>query len=346
MTEPAELLLEGPRGRRLCLELAAALDEDIGSAVFWLGYELDPGKGTSRVLFGSADPAERPSPEHLAGTILSLDLRRMDDEQICAALQRSVDSARYWQAPEGEDALAALPVIRRALQPLAERVLDTRAAQAWDSPGTPEQWSIDWRPAEDPAPLPRNPRGILQKWGEAVRAEEAQAERDRPQDPRAAFSGTWWSAPLGLVRTAGQIPAGLSLVEDSAGLDEATVIPVSGIGRILDIRSPADWMTLCRAYPLEVTASRRHNWFQTTGRIGRWVIPDWERAAGQWDAVHLTVLGYLRSAGRALDVDAGTASVIAGWDPDSTLWLTDRAREVNGPRQVWRRSEDTWIRVA
>ncbi|MCQ1999614.1 hypothetical protein [Arthrobacter zhaoxinii] len=143
----------------------------------------------------------------------------------------------------------------------------------------------------------------------------------------------------------GQIPAGLSLVEDSAGLEEATVIPVSGTGRTLRIRSPEDWIALCRAYPLEVTASRRHNWFQTTGRIGRWVIPDWEQAAERWDAVHLTVLGYLRSAGRALAVDAGTASVIAGWDPDSILWLTDRVREIEGPRQIWRRSADQLFRA-
>ncbi|MCQ1999613.1 hypothetical protein [Arthrobacter zhaoxinii] len=131
MMSPAEQLLEGPRGRRLCLELAAELNQDVRSAVFWLGYELDPGKGTSTVLFGSAGPDDLPSPEHLAAGILSLDLRRLDGEQIQAALQRSVDTAQYWQEPDGEDALAALPVIRRALRPLAERVLETRAAQRW-----------------------------------------------------------------------------------------------------------------------------------------------------------------------------------------------------------------------
>lgn len=346
MMPPAEQLLEGPRGRRLCLELAAELNQDIRSAVFWLGYELDPGKGTSTVLFGSAGPGDLPSPEHLAGTILSVDLHQMDDEQIQAALQRSVDTARYWQEPDGEDALAALPVILNALHHVAERVLDAPAAQWWSKPGPPEQWAIDWRPGADPAPLPRDPQGTLQKWGAAVRTEEALAAQDRPQDPRAPFSGSWWSIPLGLVRTVRQLPAGLSLIEDSSDV-EATAIPVSGTGRILHIRSPGDWTTLCRTYPLEVTASRRHDWFRTTGRAGRWVIPDWERAAGQWDAVHLTVLGYLSSAGHALPVDAGTASVIAGWDPDSTLWLADRVREVEGPRQVWRRAQmgDAWLRV-
>lgn len=140
----------------------------------------------------------------------------------------------------------------------------------------------------------------------------------------------------------------MTLVEDFPGWEEATVIPVRGAGRTLEIRTAGDWISLCRAYPLEVTASRRHDWFRTTGRDGRWVIPDWERVAGEWDAVHLTVLGYLGSAGRALGIDADTATVIAGWDPDSTLWLTDVARETEEERQMWHRSpgDESWTRTA
>jgi hypothetical protein len=112
----------------------------------------------------------------------------------------------------------------------------------------------------------------------------------------------------------------------------------------LEIRTPADWTSLCSEFPLDVTASRRHDWFRTTGRDGRWVIPDWERVAEEWDAVHLTVLGYLSGAGRALPVSPDTATVIAGWDPDSTLWLTDVAREWEGPRQSWHRAphDQSW----
>ena len=42
--------------------------------------------------------------------------------------------------------------------------------------------------------------------------------------------------------------------------------------------------------------------------------------------------------GRALPVSPDTATVMAGWDPDSTLWLTDVAREREGPRQSWHRA--------
>lgn len=144
--------------------------------------------------------------------------------------------------------------------------------------------------------------------------------------------------PHGLVRTVGQVPAALSFVEDSLGWEHATTVPVRGTGRTLEIRTADDWKSLCRLFPLEVTASRRHDWFRATGRQGRWVSPDWERVSGEWDAAHLTVLGYLTGATRALHVDAETATVIAGWAPDSTIWLTDVARESEGPRQTWRRS--------
>jgi hypothetical protein len=68
-----------------------------------------------------------------------------------------------------------------------------------------------------------------------------------------------------------------------------------------------------------VTASRRHDWFRTTGRDGAWVIPDWALVAREWDAIHLPVSAYLESAGRAIEVAKETASVT--WDPDTSIWL-------------------------
>lgn len=256
-----------------------------------------------------------------------------------------MDTARYWQAPDGEDVLAALPPVRAALLPVAEQVLTAPGVQWWDEDRGAEQWAIDWRSADDPAPLPTNLRQALRNWRQNERAEEVQAARDRPSDPHAPWSGWWWSLPRGLLRTVGHVPAALSLVEDSLGWVEATAIPVRGAGRTLEVRTPDDWTALCRRFPLEVTASRRHDWFNTTGRHGRWLIPDWEQVAAEWDAVHLTVFGYLRGAGRALQVDTHTATVIAGWDPGSTLWLKDAAREWEGPRQAWHRADQGHPRI-
>jgi hypothetical protein len=67
------------------------------------------------------------------------------------------------------------------------------------------------------------------------------------------------------------------------------------------------------------------------------VIPDWEKVAGEWDAAHLTVTAYLSTAGRPLELGDGTATVLAGWNPGGTIWLTDVARELPGQRQPWRR---------
>ncbi|MET4146552.1 hypothetical protein [Arthrobacter sp. UYCo732] len=113
-----------------------------------------------------------------------------------------------------------------------------------------------------------------------------------------------------------------------------------------EVRAPEDWTSLCREFPLEVTASRRHDWFRATGRHGRWVIPGWERVADRWDAAPLTVRCYLSAAGRALGVDPDTATVVAGWDPGSTLWLADAGREWDGPRQAWHLTQDrSWRRL-
>jgi hypothetical protein len=353
MTPSIDLLLQGPRGRRLCLELAIELDQEVRTAVFWLAYELDSGRGTSRVVLSavsSADmQAEPPAPslERLVARLKSLDFSHLQESQVQGALERSVDSARYWQPPDGEDVLAGLPEVAEALSPVAEQFIASPRMQWCWQPRQAEQWAIDWRHADDPAPLPKNSGKTLTEWARKERAEEVTAARDRPSDPTANVSGTWWSIPHGLIQTVGQLPAGLSLVEDSLGWEHATTIPVRGSGKVLEINTAEEWVNLCRKFPLEVTASRRHDWFHTTGRHGRWVIPDWEKVASEWDAAHLTVMGYLHAAGRPLEVDLETATVIAGWDPDSTICLTDLAREWIGPRQQWQRdsNRDEWIRA-
>lgn len=357
MTSRSDVLLSGPRGRRLCLELAMLLDPGVREQAFCLGHELDTGSGTSRVMLtavSSSGDAESqngaqhavPSPEQLAARLGSLACSDLNSELVQAALERSVDSARYWQEPDGEDALAGLPAISAALVPVAEQLLAAPGSEWWGKPRRVEQWAIDWRTPNDATPLPENPRRTLAEWARKARAEEEQAVRERPEDPRANVSGSWWSIPHGLVHTVGQVPAGLSLVEDSLGWEEATVIPVRGTGRTLEIRDAADWISLCRKYPLKVTASRRHDWYRVIGRDGRWVIPDWEQIAGEWDAAHLTVLGYLNGAMRLLQVDDENATVMAGWDPDSTLWLTDVAHESEGGRQTWHRpfQGEPWTR--
>ncbi len=352
MITDAEMLLAGPRGRRMCLEVAMDVSTDIGSAVFWLAYELDPGKGTSRVMLtatadGVDDHLPTPSMTDFLTAVGSLDPSLMDDDVIDRALAQAVDTSRPWQEPDGEDVLAGLPEVRAALAPIARHLVALPSTQWWSQDRQGEQWAIDWQSPDDPAPLGRQAARTLSTWASAARAEEERAEKERPRDPTALLSGTWWSFPQGTLQSVGRIPLGLDLIEDSFGWEHAITIPLRGVGRTYEIRGEDAWVSLCRAYPLEVTASRRHDWFRCTGRDGEWVIPDWEKVAQHWDAVHLTALAYLGSANRVLRVDADTATVIAGWNPDTTIWLTDSAREADGPRAQWRRPtyQDPWERV-
>lgn len=345
MSNVSHPLLEGPRGRRLCLEYIRGLDEEAQSAVFWAARELDPHPG-ALIRFGDGGHEEDPS---YAGDQVAALLRRVepvssDDERLRLAFRATVDAAMYWQDPDGADAVASLPEVREALRPVAE-MLSVALPPASAARGR-EQWAVEWSPVADSAPLVTDPASELAKWALEQRADEERSARDRPADPYANWSGTWWSVPQRLLSTRGSIVSALERVEDPLGWEIATVIPVRGSGTTLDIRSAEDWADLCREYPMEVTASRRHDWFRVTGRAGRWLIPDWQRVAERWDAVHLTTRGYLSAATRLIEIDAEYGTVIGGWGPDSTIWLRDVAHEENEPRQqwCWSRDADGWMR--
>ena len=95
-----------------------------------------------------------------------------------------------------------------------------------------------------------------------------------------------------------------------------------------------------------VSAARRHDWSRVTGWSGAWAIPDWASVAADHDAVHLTVHGYLSTAGRALPValDGRPArTLLGGWNPDATWWLTDVLPPLGRPTD-WRRRDDDPVR--
>ena len=337
-------MLAGPRGRRLCLALAGRLSPDVSQAQFWLAYELDPGRGTSRGVMYFADGASANEPERavmsvpeFAELIRESGIPPLRASDVNEALRDSVDSARYWQEPDGEDVLAAQPEVRAALEPIARAVQANVASEDWGATAATTQWRIAWENAR-PRGLPTS--DLLKEWADATRADEVRSRTDRPTDPRARYSGEWWSTPGAVPNTSGVIPRGLDLVEDSSGWEAATVRPLEVDGRrTLEIRTAENWAGLCRAHPLDVTASRRHDWFRATGRDGSWVMPDWQAVSAEWDAVHLSVAAYLALAGRLIDVDGEErASVIAGWSPDTTWWLTEPPTS-DAPPQNWHRAD-------
>lgn len=356
------MLLAGPRGRRLSLELARTMVEGTEAgqayihAAHMAAYGLDPGRGTSVVMLLSAGaPREEPeppgpvTPDEVAALLGRVRLTPYDDGALLAALVATVDSARYWQEPDGEELLAATPVMRDALHPIAAQVAAGSGVAWWTAPvDRAAQWSVEFEnPRTPPADGPS--QELLARWRDAESRHEDDARAERPADVRANWSGHWWSTPPNeLTRTTRSLgergPVGLWLVEDGFGWERATAVPVPvpDDAVVLEIDGPAAWADLCRRFPLDVTASRRHDWYRVTGVDGAWVIPDWSRVAEEYDGVHVTVAGYLATAGRAVPVDDGCATVLAGWGPDETCWLTDavRADDVGPERQVWSRRDD------
>ncbi len=344
-------LLSGPRGRRLCLSLAGRAGYDVSVALMRLAHELDPHRGSiveitaARVSNGEPPPPPDPmSVEEFARLLPYRATRALSADEIEDALDTTVGNARYWQAPDGEDVLAEHPAVRLALEPIARALLSSPLTADWPAPASPRQWRVAWDDAR-PRGLPT--ASLLQEWADRTRADEVRSRSDRPVDPGRGASGEWWSIPGGVPSTVGGTPRGFDLVEDHLGWEGATVMPIAlGEHRVLELRAAADWTALCRAHPIDVSASRRHDWFRTTGRDGAWVLPDWQAVAEEWDAVHLSVSAYLALAGRVIPVDDERASLIAGWSPDTTFWLTEPPRS-DGPAQQWRRgrSGEPWTRV-
>lgn len=143
--------------------------------------------------------------------------------------------------------------------------------------------------------------------------------------------------------------------EDSVGQSNAAVwtLKTTPAAQVWEIDGPNAWTELVNSYPMDVTSSRRHDWYRTTGYVGTWRLPDWRAVAADWDAVHLTVAGYLTTATRALPLNgAGAATMLGGWNPDQTWWLSDILEtetpepdswhnlDPHGPNFAWRLEED------
>lgn len=283
-------------------------------------------------------PPERPDPTQVAALADAVTLRAPDDLEFLLLAQNVVSRARYWQAPEPEEALALRPELEASLTCVAEVLATAPFSRGWKQPmDCTAQWTTEpvQLPEWGPLPVRSAPAGAveaLERWRAGAIEEEDRCRRDYEEDPARQMSGTWWVKPwpdvLGTTRALPDgSPLGLWCEEDSFDPERvlAREITVPSEARILEVDGSSDWVDLCRQFPLDVTWSRRGDWGECTGRTsGAWVVPDWAAlAASGVDAVHLTVRGYVACAGAVLDVGGGRASTVAGWDPDRTFWLCD-----------------------
>ena len=291
-------LLAGPRGRRLLYELV---------------------QQSVPVSVDTLDAAVREAVEGEPWTVA----------ETMRAFADAVAWARYWQEPDEVDvALAEAPDL---LAPVASQV---PVPDWWSAPlAADEQVVVTW---EGPSPSFAGAAEALPAWRRETLEDEARARAERPVSLDASWSGRWWStpSPSGLVATSREA-SGLALVEDGMGWSAADVQPVAvdPRARVFEVDGPEDWAHLVERFPLEVSASRRHDWWRAVGAREPLLVPDYVAVAQEWDAVHVSARGYLTTATLAVQTSRGT-TVLAGWNPDHTWWLTDLVAPVGSARRV------------
>lgn len=341
------MLLAGPRGRRLCWAAVDAL------AFAQTGRSQLHGVECAAVPDGVLSAVQRV----VADTDLSLLASWTEPVSLLHRVADSVDSARYWQDPDEVDRVLGRPAVADLLWPVAEAIGAAPAATWWSAAvALDEQVLVDWRPVSDRSPqLKGGAAVVLSQWKQRVADNEVRLRTRH-------VSAEWWSPPIWglsveeaqrwgtgrpeLHSTTRSLPGlgavELLLVEDRAGASSALCRTVR-CGRpptVFEIQDADDWRDLVERYPIEVTYGRRGNWREATGLDGRWLLPDWALVAQDYDAVHLSLLGYLASSGRALQLDPGVATFIAGWNPDKTYWLSDALTPAGEPAE-WVAPEHT-----
>jgi hypothetical protein len=334
-------LLAGPRGRELCARLA-------GIDVREMYEQLAPSQSVPLVRApGPADVSPEAQAE-LPG--------EGDDEQfppplpdrddplaVIPALADVAEDVSYWGGYPAPDLLDD-PVLIARLRPAADWLSDSGGCRWWWSgPDRAAQRYVQWTARDDTAPELGNAAEMLRAADAEADEDERRMSADRHLPAGSGVNGPWWTCPdvISTTRRLGRLGAVLLAgQEDGFGDTNAVIWPfaVASTSRILEIDGPQAWQRLVAAYPRPATATYRHTW-AWTGWDGNWVVPRWTVVARDWDGVHLSVAGYLATAGRALPI--GTArTLLGGWNPDETYWLTDVLRP-GGPSSVWRNHDRT-----
>jgi hypothetical protein len=295
---------------------------------------------------GKHEPIEKYRHESLARSAeFELSAPGQSELTIAEALGSYIDERVYLLAdPASRDWATAVirdPVVTGHLRGVG-KTLAALPGAAWlrADVGPSGQAVVDWTNSANPPALTTREAlaELAAEFSHATPAVEGQAGASGP----AQAGGAWWSAPagVGLPYTTRKLRS-FSAVElicrdDGFGETRASVwdVTVDAGARVAEIHDLADWSRLVAAYPLDVTEFRQAEWSPRFGWAGPWLLPDWGRLARDWDGVHVSAEGYLRSGGRMARVrDGGT--VLEGWDPDATHWLGDVITLAGRTAETW-----------
>jgi hypothetical protein len=311
-------LLMGPRGRELCAQLAGI---DVWETRDWISP------------LTAADLLSKLG--HQQHSVPGLE---SDPLTAVAALADTAEDVNYWggwSAGPLED-----PQVIAELGTIATRVAESAGCQWWWScVDRSAQQYVEWEGPEEAAPGLGQAAEMLHRINAEAIERERSMSRDRQLPAGTGIAGEWWSSPFpGLISTTRRIGSlGAVLLagqEDGHGGTEAVVRPVvlAENARVFEIDEPRAWQRLVTGYPSTATATYRHTW-AWTGWDGEWLVPHWPAVAADWDGVHLSVAGYLSTAGRTVPVGSAR-TLLAGWNPDETYWLADVITSL-GEAQAW-----------
>ena len=276
-------------------------------------------------------------------------------ESLRHAVTETCTRAMYWQEPEPEDVeLTRDPGLVRAV---AEAIARHPGTAWWHDPvDVAAQRVVDVRETTGELsgrpPMRTRDEMIEREHGVVAGLHAPDEWPDSTGERWRTTRGYWWSTPSATTQSSRSdpddgFPLGIDWEEDAPGYEvaDAWSLEVSPHRQVYEIGGPADWVDLVRRYPHDVSSpARRGDWWRTTGRDGDWAIPNWAAVVRDLDGVHLTVSGYLTTAGRALEVDDRLATVLAGWPPDTTYWFTDELTVSAEPARWLRDADGDWRR--
>jgi hypothetical protein len=252
-----------------------------------------------------------------------------DASAVLEAFSHVIRSFGFWGNEMEYDRLLSAAV--DDLRPLAEALVASSTTRWWwDDVLRSDQRYAARAPDHETGP-PRGDRLAEQvrRAAEGLRTDEEGARRRHrsPGDVPDNASGHWWSIPIPgtwTSRAVAPVPALHLACAEETSEDRAVVwsLRIASAARVFEVRGPSDWGRLVEMAPVDVTMSRLGDWRNWTGKEGPFYLPDWRVVAEHVDGVHVTAAGYLTTRSVPVPVADGF-SVLAGWEPDATLWLRD-----------------------
>jgi hypothetical protein len=229
------------------------------------------------------------------------------------------DMVGPWNHAGPRNATVALKLASNR-EPIAEALV-ARAAPAWGAPVADQHWWWTDRLPDD--------RGSI-----GTNLEPFPAWATRP------LSSLLTTSPVDLTLT-DALTTAWEMVHGPITVWQLRAEPTA---RVYELHGPGDWSRLVSAYPSDTTEQYggQASWelrditaadedvtalLSVPGQHAarrRWrriLTPDWVAVAADWDAVHLSWMGFVSTEGTVVDLDDGDVTMLRGWGTERTAWL-------------------------